>query len=123
MCGVLVSFACEQPIVNPLDIRPEKYYNDPVSYKTQMNSQIIDYTYQLSFTPEESSCICDLAMDYDQGILSVSFHSSPDKVYFYDVKDSSVFECLEEASKDLERFSIGKIFNYYITDESIVPIV
>ena len=88
-----------------------------------MNSQMIDYTYQLSFTQEESSCICDLAMDYDQGILSVSFHSSPDKVYFYDVKDSSVFECLEEASKDLERFSIGKIFNYYITDESIVPIV
>ena len=123
MCGVLVSFACEQSIVNPLDIRPEKYYNDPVSYKIQMNSQIIDYTYQLSFTPEESSCVCDLAMDYDQGILSVSFHSSPDKVYFYDVKDSSVFECLEEASKDLERFSIGKIFNYYITDESIVPIV
>ena len=118
-----MSFACEQSIVNPLDIRPEKYYNDPVSYKIQMNSQIIDYTYQLSFTPEESSCVCDLAMDYDQGILSVSFHSSPDKVYFYDVKDSSVFECLEEASKDLERFSIGKIFNYYITDESIVPIV
>ncbi len=123
MCGVLVSFACEQPIVNPLDITPEKSYNDSVSYKTQMNSQIIDYTYQLSFTPEESSCICDLAMDYDQGILSVSLHSSPDKVYFYDVKDSSVFDCLEEASKDLERFSIGKIFNYYITDESIVPIV
>lgn len=123
MCGVLVSFACEWSTVNPLDIRPEKSYNDPVSYKTQMNSQIVDYTYQLSFTPEESSCVCDLAMDYDQGILSVSFHSSPDKVYFYDVKDSSVFECLEEASKDLERFSIGKIFNYYITDESIVPIV
>ena len=123
MCGVLVSFACEQSIVNPLDIRPEKYYNDSASYKTQMNSQIVDYTYQLSFTPEESSCVCDLAMDYDQGILSVSFHSSPDKVYFYDVKDSSVFECLEEASKDLERFSIGKIFNYYISDESIVPIV
>lgn len=123
MCGVLVSFACEQPIVNPLDIRPEKYYNIRESHKTLMNSQIVDYTYQLSFTPEESSCVCDLAMDYDQGILSVSFHSSPDKVYFYDVKDSSVFECLEEASKDLERFSIGKIFNYYITDESIVPIV
>ena len=118
-----MSFACEWSTRQPLDIRLEKSYNDPVSYKTQMNSQIIDYTYQLSFTPEESSCVCDLAMDYDQGILSVSFHSSPDKVYFYDVKDSSVFECLEEASKDLERFSIGKIFNYYITDESIVPIV
>ena len=117
-----MSFACELPIVNPLDIRPEKSYNDWVSYKTPMNSQVIDYTYKLSFTSEESSCVCDLAMDYDQAILSVSFHNSPDKVYFYDVKDSSVFECLEEASKDLERFSIGKIFNYYIQDESIVPI-
>jgi hypothetical protein len=63
-----------------------------------------------------------MGMDYEQAILSVSFHSSPDKVYFYDVKDSSVFECFEEASKDLETFSIGKIFNHYIKDESIVPI-
>ena len=117
-----MSFACEQSIVNPLDIRPENPYNSLVSYKTQMNTQIVDYTYKLSFTTEESSCICDLAMDYDQGILSVSFHSSPDKVYFYDVKDSSVFECLEEASTDLETYSIGRIFNYYISDESIVPI-
>lgn len=87
-----------------------------------MNSQVIDSIYQLSYSKEESSCIFSMGLDYDQAILSVSFHNSPDKVYFYDVKDSSVFECLEEASKDLERFSIGKIFNYYIQDESIVPI-
>ena len=88
-----------------------------------MNSQVLDSIYQLSFTSEESSCICSMGMDYEQAILSVSFHSSPDKVYFYDVKDSSVFECFEEASKDLETFSIGRIFNFYIKDESIVPIV
>ena len=70
--------------------------------------------YKISYTSEESSCVSDLILDYDNGVVCVTYRSSVDRVYWYDCDHSEVLDCLEEASNTLgENVSIGKILNHY----------
>ena len=45
-------------------------------------SNIIENTVKLSFSAEESDAISDIALDYEQGVVSVMFRKDQDKVYF-----------------------------------------
>lgn len=86
------------------------------------STNIIENTVKLSFSAEESDAISDIALDYEQGVVSVMFRKDQDKVYFYDASDTGVLDCFEEASKDTEQFSMGRIFHHYIKEGELISL-
>ena len=85
-------------------------------------TNIIENSVRMQFSPEESGAISDMSLDYEQGIVSIMFRKDPDKVYFYDANDTGVLDCFEEASKDMEQFSMGKIFHHYVKDGELTSL-
>ena len=76
-------------------------------------TKVIENTYKISFSKEESSCVYEMTLDYDNGHIIVCYHSNLDHLYYYDCEHSGVLDCFYEAVQDLEHCSIGRILNYY----------
>lgn len=89
-----------------------------------MNSVVERNTVKIRLDESESSCVSDLLLDYDNGVVSVSFRNSLDKCYWYDCEHSGVLDCIEEASQSLEEdnISMGRIINYYIKSGEMKPL-
>jgi hypothetical protein len=76
-------------------------------------TKVVENTYKIRFSKEESSCVYEMTLDYDNGHIIVCYHSNLDHLYYYDCEHSGVLDCFYEAAQDLEHCSIGRILNYY----------
>lgn len=76
-------------------------------------TKVVENTYKICFSKEESSCVYEMTLDYDNGHIIVCYHSNLDHLYYYDCEHSGILDCFYEAAQDLEYCSIGRILNYY----------
>ena len=76
-------------------------------------TKVIEHHYTMTFTEEESSCVYEMTLDYDNGVIIVCYRNNLDHLYYYDCEHSGVLDCFYEAAQDLETCSIGRILNYY----------